>query len=241
MNMTMPTIMTMDTTMGEAMLSDTAKLLKLMAWLSPAFPVGGFNFSHGLEAAVSSGSVHDRDSLHAWLCGLIAHGSAHNDAVLFAESWRAAHAGDSAALTNVAELAEALAGSSGRHLETMAQGTAFLAAVMAWPSPMLEMLGGRAALPVAVGVAAGAHDVALESALAGYLQAFVSQQIQAALRLMPLGQSAGVALLSSLEGEIAQEAERAVQSSLDDLGSSAILSEIAAMQHETLEPRIFRS
>ena len=233
--------MTMTTAMGEAVLADTAKLLKLMAWLSPAFPVGGFNFSHGLEAAVASGAVPDRETLQAWLSGLIARGSAHNDAVLFAESWRAASAGDSAGLMNVAELAEALSGSAGRHLETLAQGTAFLAAATAWPSPVLETLGGQAALPVAVGAAAGAHGVALEAALAGYLQSFVTQQIQAALRLMPLGQTAGVALLSSLEPEIAREAARAAQSSLDDLGSSAILSEIAAMQHETLEPRIFRS
>ena len=68
-------------------------LLRLMAWLSPAFPVGSFSYSHGLERAVQDGQVAGSDGLGAWIEALVTHGSAWNDAVLFAESWRRAGAG----------------------------------------------------------------------------------------------------------------------------------------------------
>ncbi|TIT40007.1 MAG: urease accessory protein UreF, partial [Mesorhizobium sp.] len=111
-------------------------LLRLMAWLSPSFPVGGFSYSHGLERAVHDGLVADSKDLAAWLETLVEMGSGWNDAVLFAESWRRARqAGD---LDEIAALAEALAGSRERHTETMLQGAAFLKAASAWPCQVLD-------------------------------------------------------------------------------------------------------
>ena len=127
----------------------TGALLRLMAWLSPSFPVGGFSYSHGLERAVQDGLVADRQSLAAWLETLVEMGSGWNDAVLFAEAWR--RAGDAGDLNEVAVLAEALAGSRERHAETMLQGAAFLKAASAWPSPVLERLPADCAYCVAVG------------------------------------------------------------------------------------------
>jgi urease accessory protein len=109
-------------------------LLRLMNWLSPAFPVGGFAYSHGLERAVHDGLVSDRAELQAWLAALLEIGSGWNDAVLFAEAWRRAR--DGGDLVDLAELAEALAGSGERHAETMLQGAAFLAAAAGWPNPV---------------------------------------------------------------------------------------------------------
>ncbi|WP_430702222.1 urease accessory protein UreF, partial [Mesorhizobium captivum] len=87
--MTMTTINT--TTMTDQ--PSSIALLRLMAWLSPSFPVGGFSYSHGLERAVHDGLVADRETLAEWLETLVEMGSGWNDAVLFAESWRRAHDG----------------------------------------------------------------------------------------------------------------------------------------------------
>ena len=220
-------------------MNDTRNLLRLMTWLSPTFPVGGFNYSHGLEQAVAQGLVTDAGALQDWISVLLSQGSAWNDAVLLAEAWRVADKG--ADLAEVAALAEALSGSAERYLETVNQGTAFLAASRAWPLPVHDELAGDVAWPVAVGAVAGASAVPLESTLAAFLHAYAANQVQAALRLMPLGQEAGVAVLAALEPEIGAAAGRAARSTLDDLGAAALNAEIAAMNHETLTTRIFRT
>lgn len=218
-------------------MSEAARLLRLMTWLSPAFPVGGFNYSHGLEQAVAAGFVTDRDSLSAWIETLLRRGSARTDAILAAASWRAA--ADAAALSEIAALAEALAGSAERHAETMNLGAAFLAASAAWGEAPMHGFGPRVAWPVAVGGVAGHAGLPLEPILAGLLNAFVTGQTQAAQRLLPVGQSGAVAVHARLEAVIAHAAAHAATTTLDDLGSAALNSEIASMAHETLQPRIF--
>ncbi|WP_170990087.1 urease accessory protein UreF [Aquamicrobium sp. LC103] len=214
-------------------------LVRLMAWLSPAFPVGSFSYSHGLERAVHDGLIEDADGLAEWIAALLGHGSAWNDAVLFAESWRRAKAGE--APREVAELAEALAGSKERHMEAMLQGTAFLKAAATWPASAIASLGEECPYCVAVGATAGAHAIALEDALAAFLQAFSANLAQAAIRLGVIGQTEAVALLARLEPEILATATRAARSTLDELGSATLASEIAAMRHEEQYSRLFRS
>uniref|UniRef100_UPI00339D62C4 urease accessory protein UreF n=1 Tax=Aquibium sp. A9E412 TaxID=2976767 RepID=UPI00339D62C4 len=213
-------------------------LLPLMAWLSPAFPTGGFAYSGGLEAAVADGMPNDEATLGAWLATLLGHGAPRNDAILLAAAWRAAD--DRAALDRLAGLAAALAGSAERHAETLAQGASFHDAAGAW-------FAGRppcrreTALPVALGAACGAAGVALPDALAGFLQAFVSAQLQAAIRLSVTGQAGAARLLAALGPAVAAAAAQAAAATPDDLGSAAMLAEIAAMRHETLAPRLFLS
>lgn len=210
-----------------------------MAWLSPAFPVGGFSYSHGLERAVHDGPVADRASLEDWLRQILEFGSGWNDAVLFAESWRCAgKGGDIAAL---AELAEALAGSRERHVETMSQGAAFLKAAAAWPHAIFKTLPADCPYCVAVGAVAGAHGVPLESALGAFLQAFASNILQAGIRLGVTGQDGAVSTAAALEPLVLETAKRAADSTLDDLGSATLLSDIMAMRHETQYSRLFRS
>ncbi|MEJ6784034.1 urease accessory protein UreF [Aminobacter sp. Piv2-1] len=214
-------------------------LLRLMAWLSPAFPVGGFSYSHGLERAVHDNLIASRDDLATWLTALAEIGSGWNDAVLFAESWRRARAdGD---LNGVAELAEALAGSRERHMESMLQGQAFLTAAAAWPHPVIERLPAECPYCVAVGAVAGAHGIALEDALAAWLQAFSTNLVQAAIRLGVVGQTAATGIVAGFEPVALVVAARAAVSTLDDLGSAAITSDIMAMRHETQHSRLFRS
>ncbi len=224
--------------MRMADLGSNTALLRLMTWLSPAFPVGAFSYSHGVERAVDEGLIHDMASLQNWLSDLLNYGSVWNDAVLFAASWRSVDTGGD--IKDIAMLGEAMAGSKERHMETMLQGNAFLQAVGHW-SAEGSGVAGEAPYPVAVAAVAASNGVALEPAIAAYLHAVLSNLIQAAVRLVPLGQSHGVALMANMEKPILATAARATHSSLDDLGSAAIMSDIMAMQHETQYSRVFRS
>jgi urease accessory protein len=226
----------------------TQALLRLTAWLSPAFPVGSFSYSHGLERAVHDALVEDAASLRSWIGELLDRGSAWNDAVLFAEAWRRGRrvrdAGQSPGepedgFTELAELGIALAGSAERLLESATQGGAFGAAMNDW--------GGKTALPaecpycVTVGAHAGAAAIPLEAAIAAFLQAFASNQLQAGIRLGLIGQSQAVRLLAGLEPQIAAAAARAARSTPHDLGTATLAAEIAAMRHETQYSRLFRT
>lgn len=214
-------------------------LLRLMAWLSPAFPVGGFAYSHGLERAGQDGLVADTASLAFWLETLVEMGSGWNDAVLFTEAWRRAR--DGGDLHEIADLAEALAGSRERHTETMLQGAAFLKAAAAWANPVLGRLPAECAYCVAVGAAAGGNGFALQDAMSAFLQAFFSNLVQAAIRLGIVGQTDAMALLAGFEPLALSTAARAAGSTLDDLGGCAFISDIMAMKHETQYSRLFRS
>ncbi|MGE0500602.1 MAG: urease accessory protein UreF [Rhizobiaceae bacterium] len=221
------------------MAEQAAAELRLIAFLSPTFPVGGFSYSHGLERAAHDGLLPDADALCEWLSDLMTFGSGWNDAVLLAQAWRRAR--DGSDLSELRDLAEALAGSEERHRETMLQGAAFVTAARAWPSNVFDRLPSPCAYCVAVGAVAGGHAVRLELALAAFLQAFASNLCQAAIRLGVTGQAGAVETLVRLETTILGISTQAAASSLDDLGSAALLSDIAAMRHETQQSRIFRS
>jgi urease accessory protein len=215
----------------------TGALLRLLTWLSPSFPVGAFAFSHGLESAIDARQITDADTLYDWVRTLLEHGSGWNDLVLFAEAHAAA--GDPARLQDVADLAVALGGTRERRLETLALGAAFIAASAPWCEDAGDL--PDAPYPVAVGRLAAAEGVPLEPALTAYAHAFAATLVTAATRLVPLGQGDMVRVTKRLEPVILDAANRAADSTLDDLGSAAILSEIAAMRHETMETRLFRS
>ncbi|MFK0162182.1 urease accessory protein UreF [Rhizobium sp. NPDC090279] len=218
---------------------DLQALLRLMAWLSPAFPVGSFAYSGGLERAVHDALVRDSIDLGDWIASLIQHGPVWNDAVLLSEAHR--EGADMARLSAVAELAEALAGSKERHNETMLLGDAFLSAASAWPHEVFSMLPARMAYPVAVGAVASAHGISAEETSAAFLHALASQMVSAGIRLGVSGQKDGVAILARLEQLFAAVARRAAQSSLDDLGSASVQADIASLRHETQGTRLFRS
>ncbi|MEX0956862.1 MAG: urease accessory protein UreF [Rhizobiaceae bacterium] len=217
----------------------STNLLRLMAWLSPAFPVGSFSYSHGLEFAAHDRLVTDRAGLEDWLSGLVETGSLWNDAVLAAHAVRAS--GNHGELASLAELAEALAGSAERHMETMNQGRAFSEAARTWRGSAIAGLPENAAYPVAFGAVAGQAGIPAEQAVAGLLQAMVSNLVQAAIRLSIIGQTDGVRAVAAVEPLVAATADRAARASLDDLGAGTIRSEIVAMRHETQHSRLFRS
>ncbi|OJF97865.1 MULTISPECIES: urease accessory protein UreF [Rhizobium/Agrobacterium group] len=217
----------------------TQALVRLLTWLSPAFPIGAFSYSGGLEQAIHEGLIADAPGLSAWLKTVVVSGTGWNDAVLLAESYRSVD--DPARLLSVRELAIALAGSRERHMETTLQGEAFLSAAAHWPHPGLDTLLGTAPYPVAVGAVAGMHRTGLAAALAAYLHAQASNSVSVAIRCGVMGQRDGVGILAALEPAIGDVAKRAAESTLDDLGSATVMADIASLKHETLHSRLFRS
>ncbi|MGV8938089.1 MAG: urease accessory protein UreF [Allorhizobium sp.] len=218
--------------------SDITALLRLLTWLSPAFPVGAFAYSGGLERAVKDGLAGD-EALSVWIACVMRSGTVWNDAVFLAEAHRAFE--DRDRLGELADLAGALSGSRQRHGETLALGAAFLDAAGAWPHPVLAMMPQGTAYPVAVGAVAGAHGIVLQQALAAFLHATASQSVSAAIRLGVTGQRGGVAILADLEGLIGDCAARACDATLEDLGSATIAADIASLRHETQTTRLFRT
>ncbi len=207
-----------------------------MAWLSPAFPTGAFAYSHGLEWAVQSGDISDETSLHAWLGETITHGTGRNDTILLRHAHRA---GDNTAmLTDIANLARATASCRERQSESLDQGRAFMLAAAPWGIPPAPQ---RIPYPVAVGAVAAHHAIPEHATASAFLQAFTSNLISAAVRLVPLGQTAGLRVLAALEVAILKVASETKAATLDDLGGCAFRSDLAAMRHETQYTRLFRS
>jgi urease accessory protein len=238
--------MIMSTTMCDGAQPSSGALYRLMAWLSPAYPVGAFSYSSGIEWAVEQGDISNADTLRHWLALMMAEGTGFCDGVLFAHAHRAAADGNDAQLREVAELAAAFAPSKERHLETTAQGRAFVEATRAaWPAAALDRLldiwNGPVAYPVVVAVTAAGHGIAVEPALHAYLHALAANWISAGVRLVPLGQTDGQRILAALEAVIAQTASRVLATSLDDIGSAVFRADIASMRHETQYTRLFRS
>jgi urease accessory protein len=224
----------------------SAALYRLQAWLSPAYPVGAFSFSSGLEWAVEAGDLTDAASLQRWIAVILSDGGGFCDAVFFVHAHRAIDRGDDTALAAVAQLAVAFAPSKERHLETTAQGGAFLAATRAaWPCAALDRLAaawpGACAYPVAVAAAAAGHGIAVAPALTAFLHAFAANLISAGVRLIPLGQTDGQRVLAALEPVIAATAARGLATPLDAVGSAAFRADLASLRHETQYTRLFRS
>jgi urease accessory protein len=226
--------------------AEAAALYRLMTWLSPAFPVGAFSYSSGIEWAVEAGDITEAGSLRDWLAAMLADGSGFCDGVFLVHAHRAAEAGDDRALHDVAELAAAFVPSRERQLETSAQGRAFIEmAQAAWDCEGLAALiagcDGPIVYPVAVGLVAAAHGIPLASALHAFLHALVSNWISAGCRLVPLGQTDSQRVLAALEPAVSATARRALGATLEELGSATFRADLASLLHETQYTRLFRS
>ena len=208
-------------------------LSRLLVAASPAFPTGGFAYSHGLEWAVEAGDVRDEAQLRCWLETLLSDGAGWSDAILLRHAYRcAAHESE---IADLAELAAAMVPSRERQLETLAQGHAFAASAAAWSEVK------PAAYPVAFGVFAARQGVSEEAACLGFLTAWVGNLVSAGVRLVPLGQQAGLRVLHGLEERVLAVMAETACATLDDLGTACFRADISAMRHETQYSRMFRS
>lgn len=221
-------------------------LQRLLTWLSPAYPVGAYTYSHGLEMAVEEGAVRDRQGLADYIGAVLEAGAGRIDGALLAAAHRAASAEDDTALDAVAELAAAWRGTAETALETMAQGTAFLKVTnAAWPDARLAGFtarqGGSVAHPVAFGAAAAWHGLPLRMALFGFLSAFAANLVSAGVRLVPLGQTDGQITTAALLPVLEAATEAALAADPKRLGSAAPVLDLFSMRHETQYTRLFRS
>jgi len=229
-------------------------LYRLLTFLSPAFPIGAFTYSHGLEQVIDAGGVSSAEELQSWLKDILTHGAGRCDAILMSQTYRTAFAGSHEGVRDLAELGLALQPSKERHLETSAQGTAFVDTVTAsWPPDSQNTAGavfssltnGNSVAewpyPVALGLICAAHQLPEDASLIAFLHSFTANLISAAVRAVPLGQNEGQRELAALEPVISEIAADAMGAGLDDLGTSTFLADIASMAHETQYSRLFRS
>ncbi|MEK9968232.1 MAG: urease accessory protein UreF [Ferrovibrio sp.] len=234
------------TGMATIIMTTTTELYRLLAWFSPSYPIGAFSYSHGVEFAVESGRVKDVATLTQWIGHILRHGAGWVDAVLLKEAHAACD--DMAKLDELADLAAAWRGTAEMALESTQQGGSYLSVTRAaWgPAPLLEAFAARRedkAVPlcIAVGVAAGAHKLSIETVLAAYLHAFAANLVSAAVRLIPLGQTDGQRALVALMPVVDSIVPCALACPLEDCGTASPMVDLMSMMHETQYTRLFRS
>jgi urease accessory protein len=220
-------------------------LHRLLAWSSPAYPTGGFSYSHGLEWAVESGAVGGLEDLLDYVTAVLTREGGWVDGVLFAHAWRSVDS--TVALDAVARVAAAFRGSAETVLESRQQGAAFLEVTRrAWPHRALDDFARRnGGAPVAhcvvVAITCAAHGIALGPSLYSYLHAAAANLVSAGARLIPLGQTQAQIAVARLAPAIAEVCKSAQETSLEDLGTAALGVEMCSLRHETQYTRLFRS
>ena len=208
-----------------------SKLITVMQWLSPAFPIGGFAYSHGLEWAINKGHVGNREELQKWISDLLEYGSLKNDAILIKLVLQGSDPRE------INELAMALCPASERLSETQLQGGAFCKIMRdVWSLEIDDLT-----LPIALALAAKNESIDQNLVLPAYLHSFCSNLISVATRLIPIGQTDGQKTLRELSPLILDCVRAVAKSDKDDLGSACFLSDVSAMQHEYLQPRVFKT
>jgi urease accessory protein len=208
-----------------------SKLITVMQWLSPAFPIGGFAYSHGLEWAINKGYVSNREELQKWISDLLEYGSLKNDAILIKLVLQGSDPKE------INELAMALCPASERLSETQLQGGAFCKIMReVWSLEIDELT-----LPIALALAAKNESIDQNLVVPAYLHSFCSNLISVAMRLIPIGQTDGQKTLRELSPLISDSVRSVAKSDKDDLGSACFLSDVSAMQHEYLQPRVFKT
>ena len=201
----------------------------LLTWFSPSFPIGSFNFSHGLEAAIEYEFVKDGISLEEWIRHLILNGAGKTDSILLAKTYNG---------EEVNELALALCPSKERWIETSNLGKAFCKNINEnWDYKVDTNL----AYPVAIGKTGSYFKIPLEKLLIAFLQSFASNLINVGIKHIPLGQSEGQKILINSLPFIEKQANILKITKVNNLGSSAFLSDLSSMYHETLNNRIYQT
>ena len=228
-------------------------LYRLMTWLSPAFPVGAYSYSHGIETAVEEGLVRDAETLGRWVETVARHGAGRMDATLFRLTYEAVAAGDAAAFAAAVERGALYRSTAELALESNAQGEAFLATVAAaWTLPALPVWQDRLAAtghpvcyPVAVALVAALAAIGQAAALGAFLTAFAGNLVNAGVRLIPLGQTDGQRVLAHLEASVTDVVEDSLQTDIEtlaaDFGAAVPMVDWTSAAHETQYTRLFRS
>jgi urease accessory protein len=218
-------------------------LFALLRFASPALPIGSFAYSRGLEYAVHAGWVHDEASAGDWILGLIEHVGGELDAPLYVRLHEAFVREDLAAVAHWNELAYASRESAELRLEDSQLGAAFMRLLREAGVGAAAPWCGREDVAYATGFALAmtAHGAPLTAALGAFLWAQGDTQTSAAVRLVPLGQTAGQRIASRLAASLPRIASRALEVLDDDIGGFAPALALGSALHETQYTRLFRS
>jgi len=240
-------IRTADSPAADATASATPQLLRLLHLASPALPIGAFHFSQGLEYAVECGWVKDEATALDWIDGLASASLGTLDLPVLARlhaAWRQDATQDvlrwNAFLIASRETEELRA--EDRHL-----GSALLRVLIELElSTEIFPLNAANTPPgvshaTAFAFACARWNVEPEACSMTYAWAWVENQVLAAVKLVPLGQSAAQRMLHALCARIPLLVERALKLADSDIGISAALSAVASGRHETQYSRLFKS
>lgn len=202
--------------------------LRLTQILSPAFPIGAFAHSQGLEWAIATERVRNGKGLQDWIEAVIAHGSGHSDAVFLSMSRR-----PGADFAELGDLYNAYVPSAERALESSELGRGFRALTNP-EAPALPYV-------LALGLATSPLAIPETEVIALYLQTLAAQLVSVAVRFLPLGQAEGQRILAALAPVILATARSCTGARTEALSTFTTGADIAAMAHETMETRIFRT
>ena len=210
---------------------------------SPTLPVGAYAYSQGLECAVERGWVRDEASASDWIFGLLEHNLRHLDLPVFARLFRAWRNADAAAVSrwNARLFAS-------REAAELQREDAHLGAALA---RLLSDLGlgeaepwrnaPRVCFATLFGLAAARWEIPLAEAATGYAWAWTENQVTAATRLIPLGQTASQRLLVAAGPAIAEAVAHGLTLPDEEIGTAAPGLAVAGALHETQYSRLFRS
>lgn len=221
----------------------SSALIRLMQLSSPILPVGAYTYSQGLEWAVETGAVHNEASAMAWITDCLAFGSARFEAVYLAHMINAWREKDVQRLVELDAEFIASRETSELRAETLQMGyslTRLLVDLDDFPTQHLAAFP-QPGFPLAWSCAAAAWSIPVEDALAGYLWAWAENQVMAAVKAVPFGQTAGQRLLLQLGHRLPLLAGEARQTPIELACNYLPGFSIASSRHETQYTRIFRS
>lgn len=220
-------------------------LVRLLQLASPTLPIGAYSYSQGLERAVADGIVHDAAGAQAWIGDILVLVVARGEAAIVWRLLRAAGA-DWSAFAHWNGWFRASRETAELRAETEQMGSSLARLALD-----LDLLDGPArdalpalapvTLPAAFALAARGFAVPAPAALAGYVWAWLENQVLAAMKLVPLGQVAGQRMLKALGAELPQIVATATVLRDDDLATFAPGLALASARHETQYTRLFRS
>lgn len=218
-------------------------LLGLLRFTSPSLPIGAYAYSRGLEYAVHCGTVCDEQSAACWIVGLTAHAAARLDGPILLRLHAAFASGDEPSIERWNALLLASRESSELRLEDTQIGAALCRLLSGQGVTRALRYGGRTDVCYATmfALAAVHNQVPARAALLGFLWAQAESQVSAAVRLIPLGQTAGQSLLTRLSDVLPDCVETASALADDDIGAFTPGLALASALHETQYTRLFRS
>jgi urease accessory protein len=223
--------------------TDDRALARLLQLASPALPVGAYSYSQGLEAACEAGVVHDAVSAQAWIGDALRFSVAPMEAPVFLRLCYAWRSGDAAAVADWNELFLASREAAELRAETAQMGYSLRKLLVELGAPDAAPLDGldEIAFPTAFAYAVARWEIAPERALVAYLWAWLENQVMAALKAVPLGQTDGQRILLALGHRLVTVAEEAAAAGDDALANFAPGLALASSRHETQYSRLFRS